>query len=128
MSVQDLKEIRNRILPMFEAAAEQYTHRVPQGYPAVIDNVDQGLVGLEIDPNYSLYITTDGEDLYAEIYRRLGRHDAQSSSSRQKYGGAPFQDRRPLPADVDDQTLRNLVAELKNRFNMQGGFFAFTDD
>ncbi len=113
---------------MFEAAAEQYTFRVPHGYPAVIDSADQGLVGLEIDPNFSLYITSDGEDLYAEIYRRLGRQDSQSSSSRQKYGGAPFQDRRPLPADVDDQTLRNLVAELKSRFNMQGGFFNFTDD
>jgi hypothetical protein len=128
VSIQDLKDVRDRVLPMFEAAAEQYMYRVPQGYPAVVDNADQGLIGLEIDPNYSLYITSEGNDLYAEIYRRQGRHDAQSSSSRQKYGGAPFHDRRPLPADVDDQTLRNLVAELKSRFNMQGGFFNFTDD
>ena len=113
---------------MLEAAAEQYTYRSPEGYPAVVDSADRGLVGLEIDPNFSLYITSDGDDLYAEMYRRQGRFDTQSSASRQKYAGAPYQDRRPLAPDADDQTLRNLVAELTNRFNMQHGFMANTDD
>lgn len=113
---------------MFEAAAEQYTYRTPEGYPMVVDSAEQGLIGLEIDPNFSLYITSDGDDLYAEMYRRQGRFDTLSSASRQKYAGAPYQDRRPLDPAVDDQTLRNLIAELKNRFNMQHGFMAITDD
>ncbi len=128
MSIQSLKAIRDRFLPMLEVVAEQYSYRVPQGYPMVVDSADQGLVGVELDPSFSLYITTDGNDLFAEMYRRESRHDKQSSGSRQKYGGAPFQDRRPLPADVDDLTLRNLIAELKNRYNMQHGFLAITDD
>lgn len=128
MSIQDLRTIRDRIMPMFEAATEQYMHRAPGGYPLIVDDADKGVIGLEIDPNFSLYITSDGNDLYAEFYRRQSRIDARSSSSRQKYAGLPFQDRRPLPADSDEQALRNLVAELKNHFNIQPGMMYITDD
>ncbi len=126
--MQALKDIRDRILPMMEVAAEQYKGRVPAGYPMVVDEVDRGTVGLELDPNYALYITEDGEGLSAEVYRRLPRIDNRSNAGRQKYGGAPLSDRRPLSADVDDQTLRNLIAELKNYLNFQPGYLYLSDD
>lgn len=126
--MQELKDIRDRILPMMEVAAEQYQGRVPAGYPMIVDEVDRGTVGLELDPSFALYITEDSEGLSAEIYRRLSRTDNRANAGRQKYGGAPLSDRRPLAADVDDQTLRNLIAELKNYLNYQPGYLYLSDD
>lgn len=128
MSIQDLKRVRDRVFPMLEVAAEQYESRAPHGYPHLVDNADQGVVGLEIDPSYCLYFTSEGDDVYAEIYRRQSRIDVRSSSGRQKYAGAPFHDRRPITADIGDQALRNLIAELKNAYNMQPGILYVTDD
>lgn len=126
--MHDLKDIRDRILPMMQVAAEQYHGRVTAGYPVIINEPERGAVGLELDPNYALYITQDDTGLYAEVYRRMGRTDSQSTASRQKYGGRPMADRRPLPEDIDDQVLRNLIAELKNYVNYQPGMLWLSDD
>jgi hypothetical protein len=127
-STERLMGIRDRMLPMLEITASQYARRVPAGYPHVVDSVAQGAFGLEIDPSHALYITTNGTDLFAEIYRRSPRTDSRASASRQKPAGLPFSDRRPLAADVDDEGLRNLVAELMSYFNLQPGLIHITDD
>lgn len=128
MSIQDLKEIRNRMLPMLQGVATQYEFRVPAGYPNVVDEPERGMIGVEIDPNFSLYITSDGEQLFAEVYKRQSRTDSRSSASRQKYAGLPFQDRRPLESNPSDQTLRNLIGEVKQAFNYQPGLLYITED
>ncbi len=128
MSVQDLIGIRDRMLPMFEVAADHYRQRVPAGYPNVIDHADQGTIGLEIDPNYALFITTNGEEMLAEIYRRSPRTDNRAGAGRQKPSGVPFSDQRPLSPDATDQTLRNLIAELMSYFNSQPNLIHITDD
>ena len=116
------------MVPMLQVAADQYRRRVPAGYPHLIDAVANGSFGIEIDPSHALYVTSDGTDLFAEMYRRNPRIDNRSSAGRQKPSGVPFSDRRPLPADVDDQTLRNLIAELMSYFNLQPGLIHITDD
>jgi hypothetical protein len=126
--MQDIRNIRDRIVPMMEIAVDQYQGRVPAGYPIIVDDVERGTVGLEIEPNFALYITRDDTGLYAEVYRRLSRTDSRATAQRQKYGGAPLSDRRPLPPNVDDQTLRNLIAELKNYVNFQPGNIFLSDD
>jgi hypothetical protein len=126
--MQDLQNIRNRVLPMFEVAAAQYQGRLAPGYPVIVDDVAKGMVGLELDPNFALYITSDDTGLSAEVYRRIGRTDSRAHAGRQKYGGAPLADRRPLSPDVDDQTLRNLIAELKNYVNYMPGLMFLSDD
>jgi hypothetical protein len=128
VSIQDLKAVRERIMPMLENVRDQYQFRVPQGYPVIVDNAEGGTVGVEIDPNYALYITAEGDQLFAEVYRRQPRIDNRSGAGRQKYGGMPFQDRRPLEADPDDQTLRNLIGEIKQAFNYQPGLLYTVDD
>lgn len=128
MSMETLSNIRDRMLPMLQIAADQYRNRVPAGYPNVIDQVDRGVFGLEIDSSYSLFITSEGTDVFAEIYRRNARTDNRASASRQKYSGMPFNDQRPLAADASDQTLRNLIAELMSHFNEQPGLIHITDD
>ena len=126
-SVEQLAGIRARMLPMLQFAAEQYRNRTPEGYPVVIDDVQRGTIGLELDPNYALYIVVDGSQLYADLYYRSSRNDARSSASREKFAGLPFDDRRPLDASVSDQALRNLIAELMSRWNFQPGVIHITD-
>lgn len=128
MSTQDLREIRERMMPMFEAVREQYEFRVPAGYPNIVDDIGRGVIGIELDPSYTLYITSDDAGLYAEVYKRQSRTDTRSSAGRQKYGGVPFQDRRPLATVPTDQELRNLIGELKQAFNYQPGLLYITDD
>lgn len=115
------------MLPMLRFAAEQYRHRTPEGYPVVIDDVPRGTIGLELDPNYALYIVVDGSRLYADLYYRSSRNDARSSASREKFAGLPFDDRRPLDDSVSDQALRNFIAELMSRWNSQPGVIHITD-
>lgn len=127
MSTQLVESIRERILPMLQVIAAEYRGRVPAGYPLVTDNPRQATVGIELDPAHSLHIVSDGAQLFADFYYRSTRYDARSSASREKFGGAPFQDRRPLPANVTDQALRNLIAELISRFNSQQLIIHITD-
>ena len=127
MSVAMLTGIRDRVMPMFQIAAEQYRARVPAGYPVVVDTPEQGVVGLEIDPSYAIYVTSDGADLFAEVYRRSPRTDQRSSAGRQKESGVPFHDRRPLDPGVSDQALRNLIAELMTHYNFQPGIIHISD-
>ena len=127
MSVALLTDIRDRMLPMFRATAENYRARVPSGYPVVVDTPEQGVVGLEIDPSYAVYVTSDGQELFAEVYRRSPRTDQRSSAGRQKESGVPFHDRRPLDPNVSDQTLRNLIAELMTHYNFQPGIIHISD-
>lgn len=126
--MSNLAEIRKRFVPILKATELQYQGRVPAGYPNLIDDVDGGSVGLEIDPSFAVYLTQDDEGLFAEIYKRDPRIDARATAGRQKYAGSPVHDRRPLSEIPTDQELRNLVAELKQSFNTQPGLIYITDD
>src|SRR5690554_6196710 len=121
-----LAEIRNQFLPILRITVDQYLGRVPAGYPNLIDDVDGGTLGLELDPSYSVYVTEDDEGLWVEMYKREPRIDSRATAGRQKYGGAPQHDRRPLARIPTDQELRNLVAELKQSYNSQPGLIYVT--
>lgn len=117
MPVEQLAEMRDRILPMLRYVAEEYRGRVPQGYPVIVDAPERAAVGIELDPSHALYLTSDGDAVTVNLSYRSSRYDNRSSASREKYAGMPINDGRALPVDVDDQTLRNLVAELTSRWN-----------
>lgn len=127
ITVDALRGIRERVLPMLQFTAEEYRHRTPEGYPVVVDEVERGAVGLELDPDHAIYVVQDGDGLFVDFYFRSSRADARSSASRAKFGGLPFDDRRPLSTDVSDQRLRNLIAELESRWNFQSGIIHITD-
>lgn len=127
MSIEVVQQLRARVLPMFQHVQREYRERVPQGYPNIVDAADRGLVGLELDPSHSIYIVTDGAQAYADLSYRSPRNDARSSASREKFGGAPVGDRRPLSSDISDQALRNLVSELMSRWNFQPMIIHITD-
>ena len=127
MSVEQLATIRDRFMPMLNYAQQEYGFRVPTGYPVIHDNVSRGVIGIELDPGHSLHITTDGEQLFADVVYRSSRYDARSSAGREKFAGRSVVDRRPLELTVGDQVLRNLLAELMSRWNSQQTLLYITD-
>ena len=127
MSVEMLEQVRERMLPMLRLVAEEYRPRVAEGYPVIVDSVPTGVIGIEIDPNYALYITSDGQEVFVDYYVRSTRSDARSSASREKFAGAPHVDRRPLSPYATDVQLRNMVAELMARHNYQPGLIHISD-
>jgi hypothetical protein len=127
VSVEMLEQVRERMMPMLRLVAEEYRPRVAEGYPIVVDSVSNGVIGIEIDPNYALYITSDGKDLFADYYVRSSRIDARSSASREKFSGSPLYDRRAFSAYTTDIQLRNMIAELMAQHNYQPGLIHITD-
>jgi hypothetical protein len=127
VSAELLNGVRDQLLPMLRLIAEEYRHRVPEGYPVIVDAPSQGVIGIDLDPSYALHITSDGEQLFADFYYRSPRTDARSSASREKFSGAPFGDHRPLGSHITDQSLRNLIAELMSRWNFQPQLVHVTD-
>lgn len=121
-------DLRERVLPLLRVAADSYQGRMPEGYPNIVDDVDEGVIGLQLDPDYALYFRQEDDEVSAEIYRRFPRTDNRSSAGWQKYGGQPYVDRRPLGRVVSDQALRNLIAELSSYYNSQPGLLYITDD
>lgn len=122
-----LADIARRFEPMLEQAQRDYRTRVPEGYPTISRDVSRGNIGIQIDPNFSLYIVSDGERLYADFTYRSSRTDARSSASREKFSGMTVFDRRPIEHDISDQELRNFLAELLARFNTQPLLIHITD-
>jgi hypothetical protein len=112
---------------MLSYAMTEYEYRVPAGYPVIHDDVEHGVVGIELDPGNSLNITTDGERIYADVCYRSTRYDARSSAGREKFGGQSIVDRREVSGDISDQALRNLLAELMSRWNSQQLLIHITD-
>jgi hypothetical protein len=127
VSIEMLQQVRDRVIPMLRLVAEEYRPRVAEGYPIVVDSVQDGLVGLEIDPNYALYFATDGNELFTDVYFRSSRNDVRSSAMREKFSGRPIYDRRPLSPSITDVQLRNLIAELMMRHNYQPGLVHISD-
>ena len=119
--------LRDRLLPMLRYVAREYALRTPDGYPEVIDEPAQGIVGLALDPSFTLFFTQGDDGWDIQLTRRNARTDARSSASTMRHGGAPLRDSRTLPDDVSDQTLRNLIAELKSHFNQQPGLIHISD-
>src|SRR3954451_22745141 len=126
-TVEQLQGLRDRVMPMMVHVAEEYRGRAPEGYPVITDAATEGVVGIEIDPSFGLFFTTDGAGLFADLYTRSHRSDARASASREKFAGRPVDDHRPIPAGISDTELRNLLAELLSRFNMQPLLIHITD-
>jgi hypothetical protein len=127
VSVEQVEAIRSRVLPMLRYVEDEYRERVPNGYPHIVDSPDRGVVGIELDPSYSLYFVSDGSQVYADMSYRSPRNDARSSASREKFSGSPDGERRPLDPAISDQGLRNLLSELMSRWNFQPMIIHITD-
>ena len=119
--------LRDRLLPMLQLTAAEYHDRTPAGYPEITDDRAGGIVGIALDPSYTLFFVEESGDWSVTMTRRNPRTDARSSASSMRHGGAPLHDSRVVAADISDQSLRNLIAELKMHFNQQPGIIHVSD-
>lgn len=127
VSVDLLTSLRDRFLPMAQLVAVEYADRVPAGYPLVVDTPERGAIGLELDGNHAVYLTSDGDAVWADLYIRQPRNDTRGGASRARFGGTPRNERRPITAETTDYELRNLVSELMTRYNFQPGIIHITE-
>jgi len=126
--LDELRALRDRMLPMFRAVVREYETRTPEGYPIVFDTVeDAGCFGIHLDPRYGLDILTDGEEVFAQLNIVGWRTDARSSAQKEKFGALPFEGLRPVRTTMSDGLLRNLVSELLSFFNTQPLLINVTD-
>lgn len=118
--VTRLQIIRSRVMPILEATKREYTGRVRNRYPTIIDNIERGGVfGLNLDPGFGIYFMTDGKDLFAEIHRVSLRTDTLSSANREKFAGRPLQERHDIDETWTEAQYRNMISELLSRWNTQ---------
>ena len=123
----ELATLRERMLPMLKVIAREYVTRTDPGYPIVLDNLESGYFGIMIDPQYALYIMTDGETVFAQLSMVGWRTDVRSSASKEKFTNLPFEGQRPVSNALSDNQLRNLLAELLAYWNTQPLMIRVTD-
>lgn len=126
--VEELRALRDRMLPMLRVVAREYRTRTVAGYPIVVDNVeDAGYFGIHLDPRYGLDILTDGESVFAQLNVIGWRTDVRSSAQKEKFASLPFEGIRVLSSSMSDALLRNLIAELLSFYNTQPLMINVTD-
>lgn len=126
--IDEIRLLRNRMLPMFEVIAQRWKTRSQPGYPLVFDNIDSGgYFGILLDPSYGLYIMTDGESVFAQLNILGWRTDVRSSAQKEKFSNVPFTGTIPVSTGMSDNALRNLTSELLASWNTQPQFMNQAD-
>jgi hypothetical protein len=126
--IDELRALRDRMLPMLEVVVEDWMDRTEPGYPVVFDNVEgNGYFGVSLDPGYGLYIMLDRGEILAQINLIGWRNDVRSAANREKFTSLPFQGLRPISNALSDNQLRNLISELLSHWNTQPLVVRVTD-
>ncbi len=119
-TLDELRTLRDRLLPMLQIVGAEYDTRTEPGYPVIFDNVeDGGYFGINLDPGYGLYIMTDGQQIVAQLNIIAWRTDVRSSANKEKFASLPFDGVRPVSNKMSDGQLRNLISELLSHWNRQ---------
>jgi hypothetical protein len=126
-AMADLTALRERMLPMLQVIAREYKTRTDVGYPVVHDNLEAGYFGIMLNPQYALYIMTDGQRVFAQLNIVGWRTDVRSSANKEKFTSLPFEGERPVSSAMSDNQLRNLLSELLSHWNTQPLMIRITD-
>jgi hypothetical protein len=119
-ALEELRTLRDRMLPMLHVVGAEYDTRTEPGYPVIFDNVEEGgYFGINLDPGYGLYIMTDGQRITAQLNIIGWRTDVRSSANKEKFASLPFDGVRPVNNAMSDGQLRNLISELLSHWNRQ---------
>ena len=126
--LDDLRHLRDRMIPMFEVLAEDWESRTEPGYPVVFDNVDDnGYFGLNLDPGYGLYVMIDNGQIVAQLNVIAWRTDVRSAANYEKFSNLPTGGVKIVDPAATDSQLRNLIAELLAHWNVQPLVIRVTD-
>lgn len=126
--LDDLRELRDRMVPMMEALPEEWNARTEPGYPVIFDNVESGgYFGVNLDPGYGLYIMIDDGQLVAQLNMITWRTDVRSAANHEKFSSLPSGGLKPVSPEMSDNELRNLISELLSHWNVQPLVIRVTD-
>jgi hypothetical protein len=126
--IEDMRMLRDRMVPMFEALAEEWTNRTEPGYPVIFDNVDSsGYFGINLDPGYGLYVMIEGGEIIAQLNVIAWRTDVRSAANREKFSSQPAGGVKSVSPAMSDNELRNLISELIAHWNVQPLVIRVTD-
>jgi hypothetical protein len=124
----ELRDLRDRMLPMLELVAEDWASRTEEGYPVVFDNVESnGYFGIGLDPGYSLFIMIDRGEIVAQLNVIAWRTDVRSAANYEKFTSLPAGGIKALSSGMSDSQLRNLISELLSHWNVQPLVIRVTD-
>jgi hypothetical protein len=126
--LEDLRELRDRMVPMLEVIAEDWDSRTEPGYPVVFDNVESnGYFGINLDPGYGLYVMIDDGQILAQLNVITWRTDVRSAANYEKFSSLPAGGVKPVSPSMTDGQLRNLISELLAHWNVQPLVIRMTD-
>lgn len=127
-TVDELRALRERMLPMLRTVAMEYRTRTDPGYPIILDNVESGgYFGIMLAPGYGLSIMAEDGAVVAQLNIVGWRTDVRSSASKEKFASVPFAGTRPISSRMSDGLLRNILSELLSFFNTQPLMLNVTD-
>lgn len=113
MSTPDGFEVlRQRLLPMLRRIVEQLEDRTVPGYPVLVDDPEQEVVGISLAPGFGLYLVRDGERLVLRRERILHRTLVHTAAGREWFGGEPYEEIEEIDPSISDIELRDEVARL----------------
>ncbi len=126
--LENLRQLRDRMVPMFEALNEEWDNRTEEGYPIIFDNVEAGgYFGINLDPGYGLYVMIEDGQIIAQLNVIAWRTDVRSAANREKFASAPAGGWKLVSPEMSDNELRNLLAELLAHWNVQPLVIRVTD-
>lgn len=108
----DFALVRERLLPMLEWVAEQLRDRTAPGYPAILDDPEQGMTGLVLAPGFGLYLIKEGDRLLLRRERVRHRTMVRRAAGREWFSGWPEIEDEEITSAVSDVALRDKVARL----------------
>uniref|UniRef100_A0A831WZM6 YdhG-like domain-containing protein n=1 Tax=Thermorudis peleae TaxID=1382356 RepID=A0A831WZM6_9BACT len=118
--LQDLRELRDRMVPMLRELARQFRGRVAPGYPVIVDDVESGgYFGLALAPEYGLYVLAEGERLVVQLQTVFWRTDVHSSAGRERFGATPRVSTLPISTTMSDAQIRDLLARVLANWHKQ---------
>jgi len=117
---EELRELRDRLLPILREIGQQFRGRGVPGYPVTVDDVELGgYFGWELAPGYGLYIVAEADGLVAQLQTMSWRNDVHASAGRERFGATPSVATLPISAEMSDAQLRNLVARVLASWHKQ---------
>lgn len=117
---QELRELRDRMVPMLRELARQFRGRVAPGYPVIVDDVESGgYFGLALAPEYGLYVLAEGERLVVQLQTVFWRTDVHSSAGRERFGATPRVSTLPISIRMSDAQIRDLLARVLANWHKQ---------
>ncbi len=117
---EQLRELRDRMLPMLQELARQFRGRAVPGYPVIVDDVERGgYFGIALGPGYGLYVTAEPDRLVVQLQTVSWRNDVHAAAGRERFGATPRVTTFPISTAMADAQIRDFLARVSASWHKQ---------